>query len=540
MVMESLLARLNLQGTSKKVLLSAGIAAVVAVMAVFWIWSQGPTYKVVFSNFNDKDGGAIVAVLEQQNIPYKLADGGSSILVPADLVYQTRLKLAAMGLPRGGNVGFELLENQKFGVSQFVEQVNFQRALEGELERSIQSISGVEGARVHLAIPKSSVFVRDAQKPTASVLVKLMQGRTLDQHQVSAIAHLISSSVPNLGLSNVDILDQNGSLLSDVNKGGSKTLDTNQLKYVEDLQKNIVSRVQAIIIPIVGEKNVRAEANVEIDFSNTEEANEIYKPNQKPEVAVIRSLQTNESIVPSGSNNGGVPGALSNQPPANATAPLNTTNNAAPGGAAAGAGGAGAAAQNPMSTQRNSITNYEIDKTISFTQKPMGGVKRLSVAIVVNNKADVDAEGKPTTRPLNDAEKQQIMDLAKQAMGFNEARGDSVSVVNTPFTPVKEADVSELPLWKDPVNIEMAKNIGQIVLGLIVLFVMYRKAIKPMLANLLAPDEASVEFDDNLDENGRPIPKLTPYQKDLKAVQALAKENPKVVADVVAGWVGNS
>ena len=540
--MESLLARLNLQGTSKKVLLSAGIAAVIAIMAVFWIWSQGPKYKVVFSNFNDKDGGAIVSVLEQQNIPYKLADGGSSILVPAELVYQTRLKLAAMGLPRGGNVGFELLENQKFGVSQFVEQVNFQRALEGELERSIQSISGVEGARVHLAIPKTSVFVRDAQKPTASVLVKLMQGRTLDQNQVSAIAHLISSSVPNLSLASVDIVDQSGSLLSDAKKGGSKTLDANQLKYVEDLQKNIVSRVQAIITPIVGEKNVRAEANVEIDFSNTEEANEIYKPNQKPEVAVIRSLQTNESIVPSGSTNGGVPGALSNQPPANATAPLNTTNNAAPGGAAAGAGAGAnnAAAQNPMSTQRNSITNYEIDKTISFTQKSMGGVKRLSVGIVVNNKADVDAEGKPTTRPLNDAEKQQIIDLAKQAMGFNETRGDTLSVVNTPFTPAKEADVSELPVWKDPVYIEMAKNIGQILVGIIVLFIMYRKAIKPMLANLLAPDEAPTMLDDSLDENGRPIPKLTPYQKDLKTIQALAKENPKVVADVVAGWVGNS
>ena len=539
--MESLLARLNLQGTSKKVLLSAGIAAVIAVMAVFWIWSQSPKYKVVFSNFNDKDGGAIVAVLEQQNIPYKLADGGASILVPADLVYQTRLKLAAMGLPRGGNVGFELLENQKFGVSQFVEQVNFQRALEGELERSIQALSGVDGARVHLAIPKSSVFVRDAQKPTASVLVKLMQGRTLDQHQVSAIAHLISSSVPNLSLANVDIVDQNGNLLSDASKGGSKTLDANQLKYVENLQKNIVSRVQAIISPILGEKNVRAEANVEIDFSNTEEANEIYKPNQKPEVAVIRSLQTNESIVPSGSSNGGVPGALTNQPPANATAPLNTTNNATPGGAAAGAGAGAnnAAAQNPMSTQRNSITNYEIDKTILFTQKSMGGVKRLSVAVVVNNKTDVDAEGKPSTRPLNDAEKQQIIDLAKQAMGFNEARGDSISVVNTPFTPIKEADISELPVWKDPVYIEMAKNIGQIILGLAVLFVMYRKAIKPMLANLLAPDEAP-EIDHNLDENGRPIPKLTPYQKDLKAVQALAKENPRAVADVVAGWVGNS
>jgi flagellar M-ring protein FliF len=165
-------------------------------------------------------------------------------------------------------------------------------------------------------------------------------------------------------------------------------------------------------------------------------------------------------------------------------------------------------------------------------------VKRLSVAVVVNNKTDVDDEGKPTTRPLNDAEKQQIIDLAKQAMGFNEARGDSISVVNTPFTPVKEADISDLPVWKDPVYIEMAKNIGQLVLGLIVLFIMYRKAIKPMLANLLAPDEAPV-IDDSLDENGRPIPKLTPYQKDLKTIQALAKENPKVVADVVAGWVGN-
>ena len=233
-------------------------------------------------------------------------------------------------------------------------------------------------------------------------------------------------------------------------------------------------------------------------------------------------------------------GALSNQPPANATAPLNTTNNAAPGGAAAGAGAAaGTAAQSAMSTQRNSITNYEIDKTILFTQKSMGGVKRLSVAVVVNNKDDVDAEGKPTTRPLNDAEKQQIMDLAKQAMGFTEGRGDSISVVNTPFKASKEADVAELPIWKDPVYIEMAKNIGQIVLGLVVLFLMYRKAIKPMLANLLKPDE-DPQIDDNLDENGRPIPKLTPYQKDLKAVQALAKENPRAVADVVAGWVGNS
>jgi flagellar M-ring protein FliF len=367
--MEAILERLNLQGKSKQLILSLGVAMAIAVMVVFWIWSQSPKYKVVFSNFNDKDGGAIVAVLEQQNIPFKLADGGGSILVPADLVYQTRLKLAAMGLPKAGNVGFELLENQKFGVSQFVEQVNFQRGLEGELERSIQSISGVESARVHLAIPKSSVFVRDAQKPTASVLIKLLQGRTLGQHQVNAVVHLIASSVPNLGISNVDVVDQNGNLLSDTSKGGAKTLDANQLKYVDDIQKNITKRVQSIIAPMLGDKNVRAEANVEIDFSNTEEANEIYKPNQKPDVTVIRSLQSNESIVSVGSTTGGVPGALSNQPPANGTAPLNTTNNNVPGGAAAGAGATAAPpVQPPQNTQRNTTTNYEVYKTISFTQ----------------------------------------------------------------------------------------------------------------------------------------------------------------------------
>ena len=262
---EKLMERFNAGGgNSAKMLLAFGIAAVIAVMAVVMMWSMGGKYKVVFSNFSDKDGGAIVSALEQMNVPYKLADGGASILVPEDQVYQTRLKLSAMGLPKGGNVGFELLENQKFGVSQFVEQVNYQRALEGELERSIQSIAGVDNARVHLAIPKSSVFVREDQKPTASVLVKMASGRSLEQRQVSAIVHLVSSSVPNLSSSGVDIVDNNGNLLSDQAKKGDKTLDASQMKYVEAIQNNIASHVQSIIAPIVGIKNVKAEAQAHI------------------------------------------------------------------------------------------------------------------------------------------------------------------------------------------------------------------------------------------------------------------------------------
>ena len=273
-------------------MLVAGIAAVIAVMVVFWLWSQQPDYRVLFANYSDKDGGAIVAELEKMNVPYKFSDSGTAILVPAAQVHQARLKLAADGLPKGGNVGFELLENQKFGVSQFVEQVNFQRALEGELERSVQSISAVEGAKIHLAIPKATVFVRDQQKPTASVLLNLRAGRNLDPQQVAAVVHLVASSVPDLPIANVTVVDQNGSLLSDISKKeGANNLDATQIKYIDDMQQSIVKRVESIIAPIVGAKNVRAESSVEIDFSTIEQAAETYKPNQKPEDTAIRSMQ---------------------------------------------------------------------------------------------------------------------------------------------------------------------------------------------------------------------------------------------------------
>jgi len=234
-------------------LLSAGAALILAIMVGIWLWSQQPDYRVLFSNFNDKDGGSIVASLQQMNVPYKYSDSGTAILVPASQVHDARLKLATQGLPKGGNVGFELMENQKLGVSQFLEQVNFQRALEGELAKTIQSVASVQAARVHLAIPKPNVFVRDQQNPTASVLLNLYPGRILDQAQVNAILHLVASSVPELSTKNVSIVDQNGNLLSDTNKqSGSNNLDPSQIKYVQDFQDNVVKRVESIITPIVG------------------------------------------------------------------------------------------------------------------------------------------------------------------------------------------------------------------------------------------------------------------------------------------------
>ena len=539
--------RMSLNGeNSGKLLLAFGIAAIVAIISVVLMWSMGGKYKVVFSNFNDKDGGAIVAALEQMNVPYKLADGGASILVPDDQVYQTRLRLAAMGLPRAGNVGFELLENQKFGVSQFVEQVNYQRALEGELERSIQSISGVDNARVHLAIPKSTVFIRDDQKPTASVLVKLAPGRSLEQRQVSAIVHLVSSSVPNLPTSGVDIVDSGGNLLSDQGKKGEKTLDASQMKYVDEIQHNVAKRVQSIIAPIVGAKNVKAEANAEIDFSTIEEANEIFKPNQDVKTAAIRSMQTYEATQPvngangGGGTAGGIPGAASNQPAANANAPIAN--------ARAGAGPAGDAPAAPaMGSDKKTLTNYEINKTVTYEQKSMGGIKKLSVAVVVNNKQEVDKDGNITSRPLNDDEKAQISELAKKAMGFNEERGDSLTVVNTPFTDNKISDIPDLPVWKNASYLDMAKESGKIILSIIIAFLLYRKALKPMMSKWASGEtifpgraKAALAFEEDMDDAGMPVIKKSPYQRDIDNVQSLAKDNPKVVADVVSNWVSGN
>jgi flagellar M-ring protein FliF len=524
-----------------KLLLVVAAAAVVAVMVVFWLWSQQPDYRVLFSNYSDKDGGAIVAALEKMNVPYKFSDSGTAILVPASQVHQARLKLASDGLPKGGNIGFEILENQKFGVSQFVEQVNFQRALEGELERSIQSIGAVEVARIHLAIPKATVFVRDQQQPTASVLLNLRAGRSLDVQQVGAVVHLVASSVPNLPAANVTVVDQNGNLLSDTSKKmGANNLDPTQLKYIDDIQQSIIKRVESIITPIVGAKNVRAEASAEIDFSSLEQAAEIYKPNQKPDDAAIRSLQSNESLTSNGGAAAGVPGALSNQPPANATAPITTPAGAAPGATAEAT---------PVNNQKNTTTNFEVDKTVRYSQQGMGGIKRLNVAVVVNNMPVIDKKGKVTYRPLTAAEKTQINDLAMQAMGFNKERGDALTVVNSSFAGEPEEIIPEVPMWKNPETIEYGKDALRFIVGIVVLLMIYKRALSPMLRKLTTPapkllsaptEEDAVVNLSSAEGQAQIASSVANSNNNLAAAKQLAKDNPRMVASVVANWTSGN
>ena len=524
----------------RKIMLMLGVAAVVAVMAAVWMWGQQPDYRVLFSNFSDRDGGAIVAELEKMNIPYKYAEGGGALLVPADRVHDARLKLAAQGLPKGGNVGFELMENQKLGASQFIEQVNFQRAMEGELARSIESVSAVQAARVHLAMPKDSIFVSEQRQPTASVLLNLHPGRVLDAQQVSAIVHLVASSVPELSPKNVTIVDQNGNLLSDTSKAASANgMDPSQIKYVQDLQQSVIKRIESIISPIVGPDNVRAEATADVDFSRSEQAVESYKPNQTPDAMTIRSQQTSESLNGT-ANPAGVPGALTNQPPAPATAPITVPGQKSPPAATPAA----AAAAPATTTHKDSTVNYEVDKTIQYVQKAGGGLKRLSVAVVVNYRKTVDQSGKVVMKPLTPAETAQITNLVKEAMGYNQERGDTLNVVNSPFASAQPETIPDVPMWKQPENIEVAKETGKYLLMAVALVILYLKAAKPLLKKLSEmPALPAPGQDAHLQHAAQgelmALPGQRNYKENLTRAQKLANEDPRVVANIVKTWVGS-
>ncbi|MRW94925.1 flagellar basal body M-ring protein FliF [Duganella sp. FT80W] len=541
---------------------AAGAAAIVAVLLGLWLWNKPPEYAVLFSNYTDRDGGAITAELDKMQVKHKFADNGSAILVPADQVHDIRLKLAAQGLPKGGNVGFELMENQKLGVSQFAEQVNYQRALEGELARSIMSLAPVENARVHLALPKPSVFVRDQQKPTASVIVTLHPNRMLDKQQTGAIVHLVASAVPELLPSNVSVVDQAGNLISDQDKPGASNakLDEQQLKYVKDMQAQVIKQVESIVIPIVGDGNVRAEAVADVDFAQIEQASENYKPNSPPAASAIRSQQTSETNGNNGAANpGGIPGALSNQPPGTATAPLNQTAqangpNAPAPGTPPGTAAAGAAA-NP--SHKESTTNYEVDKTVRYEQRGMGGLRRLTVAVVINYKRIIDKDGKVTVKAYTPEEMAKINDLVKQAMGYNQDRGDAVSVANSPFDGVDKPYEAPPEWWKDPANLPMAKDLAKFLITALILLYIVLRIVRPMMRPVFkkideinapepepeVPEEILPDEPDPAliaEEELRKMEENTArgYRENLAMAKKLAVEDPRIVANVIKEWIG--
>ncbi|MBK0415718.1 flagellar M-ring protein FliF [Chromobacterium haemolyticum] len=547
---------------NKKVLFLAAVAAIFAVIVGAVVLNRTPSYKILFSNISDRDGGQVAASLQQMNVPYQLGEGGT-ISVPSDKVYDARLKLAAQGLPKAGGVGFELMDNQKFGISQFAEQVNYQRAIEGELARTIEAVGSVESARVHIAIPKQSVFVREQQQPTASVMLTLFRGRLLDAGQIAGILHLVSSSVPNLPVKNVTIVDQDGNLLSkqsgpDENSG----LDQRQLGYVRQVEEGYVKRIEDILEPIFGKGNSRAQVTASVDFAEVEQTSETFKPNSSPNPSATRSQQISEKLNNGAALPSGVPGALSNQPPSAASAPITLPPGAAPGTATLSGQTMGASG----TLQRDITTNYEVDKTIQHTKMPQGGVKRLSAAVVVNYRRMPDKNGEMKPTPLTPQEVQQINNLVKEAMGFNTQRGDTLNVVNAAF-----ADAEVPATLQEKVTDYVTSNGSSLIkYGLLTIAVLYLLfgVVRPIMRDLVKPpapakgseeeaaaqaaaaggrllgvageegEEGAAGHAGGAAGGGDPREaQMRQYTTNLEAVREMVKSDPRMAAQIIKEWI---
>jgi flagellar M-ring protein FliF len=527
---------------TQKTRLGLGAAALLAIALALFFMGQQPDYKVLYANLNDKDGGAIVAQLAQMNVPYKYTEGGQAITVPSDKVHDTRLRLASLGLPKGSVNGFELMEANRFGMTQFQERLTFQRGLEGELTRSIQSLSSVSSARIHLALPNQNGFFREQQKPTASVLLTLHPGRTLDKSQIAGIVHLVASSVPEMNPKAVSVVDDAGTLLSASPDGDSNGADGEKLKYTQQLEQLYTRRILDMIEPLVGVGNVKAQVSADMDFSLVESTSELHKPNQGADASAIRSQQLVEDGTPPVAQPAGVPGATTNQPPATGTAPIN--------GAAAPLA-AGGSADKAANSRRESVINYEVDKTVKVVREASGTVRRLSAAVVVNHRSVTDPKsGKVTSVAIAPEQLEQMTALVRETIGFSKDRGDSVNVMNAEFNVAVPVEAEVVPWWRQTENIEIARSMawpmGMLAMGLLVLLGMVRPGIKLMKTPALPAPEPIKQLDAVLDEvTERPdVPMLaatdnepTPEMLRLADARRLALDNPIAVANIVKGWV---
>jgi flagellar M-ring protein FliF len=525
-------------------------AAVVAVVVALLLWAREPEYRVLFSGLGEADGGQIISELDKRAIPYRLSEGGNTILVPGDKMSALRLQLAEQGLPKGGSVGFELLDKQAFGVSQFAEHLNYQRGLEGELARTIESLGPVAKARVHLVMAKQSVFVRDREAARASVVLTLQPGRELGQSQASAIVHLVTSSVPELSVDAVTVVDQNGRLLSQV-RGDTTGPDGTQLDYVHEIERSYQRRIEDILTPLLGSQNVHAQVVAQVDFSTRESTAERYAPNQDSNEAAVRSKQTSEHVVEGDDAGRGVPGALTNSPP-NTPAPTKAT---APTPAGGTASATDAKAGKPANaTQSERMINYEVDRNVEHVKSSLGTIQRLTTAVVVNYRT-VLKDGTPTAEPLSKEELENINNLVRQAMGFTDSRGDALQVINSPFVS-EDTSVAEQPWWKTPEAYNLLISGLRYLLVAFAALLLWWLVLRPMqrrnasrntqmLATSTEPGTALMPTSTGTsvvvagqDNAPHPLPrKSAVYEQNMQSLQQIAAEDPRLVAMIVRGWM---
>jgi flagellar M-ring protein FliF len=523
----------------KQVGLLAGVAAAVAAAIWLVIWSQGQNYSVLYGQLSERESGQVMDALTAAGIEYKLNPSGA-VSVPATKVQEARIRLASQGLPQSDSMGIEMIQKDSpLGSSSMMETARYQSVLETELARTIIKVQGVQSARVHLALPKPSVFLRDARKATASVMLQLYPGRRLEPGQVAAIVHLVASSVPELGASDVTLVDQAGSLLNSPDENAEQAASTRQLEYTRKMEESYQRRIIELLEPMVGAGRVRATVTADLDFTVSESTHENYDPQK----SAVRSEQTSKEIRKGGGDSAeGIPGALSNQPPGTAGAP------AVPGAAATpGAPNAqSAATSGPTSNAERSTRNFEVDRVLSYTKQPTGSLRRLSVGVVLDDWQKTAEDGKVTTAPMSDTDIKRFTQLVRESIGLNEERGDKLDLMNQAFkSPAPLAPVDSVPLWQAPWVLSLAKQIVGAGLVLVVAFLVLRPLMKSLTrapTRLIAESNEPTDLDsDRVSLSGKKEPgaiKLAPsFEQQILAARTLVGQDPKRAAQVVKEWV---
>lgn len=522
----------------KQVGLLAGVAAAVAVAIWLVLWSQGQNYTVLYGQLSERESGQVMDALTAAGIEYKLNPSGA-VSVPETKVQEARIRLASQGLPQSDSMGIEMIQKESaLGTSSMMETARYQSILETELARTIIKVQGVQSARVHLALPKPSVFLRDARKATASVMLQLYPGRRLEPGQVAAIVHLVASSVPELSANDVTLVDQAGSLLNSPDENAEQAASTRQLEYTRKMEEAYRQRIIELLEPMIGAGRVRATVTADVDFTVTEETHENYDPQK----SAVRSEQTSKEMRRSGDGAEGIPGALSNQPPGTAGAPVIPGASATPGSPA---GSQSAANGGPLSNAERSTRNFEVDRTLSYVKQPVGNLKRLSVGVVLDDWQKVGADGKVTTAPMSETDIKRFTQLIRESIGLKDARGDQINVLNQAFKAnAPLGPVAGLPLWETPWVIQLAKQIVGAALVLVIAFLVLRPLMKTLTRAPARLASGSGEAMDlagdriSLSSKGGPAIKLAPsFEQQIAAARTLVGQDPKRAAQVVKDWV---
>jgi flagellar M-ring protein FliF len=524
----------------KQVGLLVGVAAAVAAAIWLVVWSQGQNYTVLYGQLSERESGQVMDALTAAGIEFKLSPSGA-VSVPESKVQEARIRLASQGLPQSDAMGIEMIQKESaLGSSSMMESARYQSVLETELARTIIKVQGVQTARVHLALPKPSVFLRDSRKATASVMLQLYPGRRLEPGQVAAIVHLVASSVPELAASDVTLVDQAGSLLNSPDENAEQAASTRQLEYTRKLEESYQRRIIELLEPMVGPGRVRATVTADMDFTVTEETHENYDPAK----TAVRSEQTSNEQRKGGDGAEGIPGALSNQPPGTSGAPT-IPGAATPGNPAAA--GATAAAGGPSSSAQRSTRNFEVDRTLSYVKQPVGVLKRLNVGVVLDDWQKVDADGKTTSAPMSDTDIKRFSQLVRESIGLKEDRGDQLNLLNQAFkSSAPIAPVEGLPLWETPWITQLAKQIVGAALVLVVAFLVLRPLMKSLTKSAPRLTGGGAEAGDiegdrvSISGQGGKAIKLAPsFEQQIAAARTLVGQDPRRAAQVVKDWVAD-